>query len=178
MINTNLNPGHTANKCSWYFPSNGFVMSLLLSSQFRGKGWHEHPHFSLAWHCCDSAVRQTPDSDCVTVCWAESPLMLWLRILRTDMTLSSSLLVWFQLEWLFCWHIATEPRFPQCIKHSGEWIAKSRAVVWKKDGGKDLAILRRHEVRAGRQHQHCLTPTSGNFKCKEEKECDFNVWYT
>lgn len=65
--------------------SDGFLMSRLVSSLYRfdiqGKGWHQHLCFSLAWqsqaHCCDSSMRQTSDSDLVTVCSAESPLMPW-----------------------------------------------------------------------------------------------------
>lgn len=42
-------------------------------------------------HWCDSAMRQTSDSDLVTICAAESPLMLWFKTF------------WATTELMWCW---------------------------------------------------------------------------
>lgn len=161
--------------------------------------------FSLWWLLNEPTVIQPVQRERLT--WAPALFLgmtlLWLSCeTNTWFRLCDSLLSWNSTDAMTQdsqnWHdtvlkltclvstrmvilLAHSYRAKVSTMHQTQWRVnrkEQRAVVWKKDGGKDLAILRRHEVRAGRQHQHCLTPTSGNFKCKEEKECDFNVWYT
>ncbi len=82
-----------------------------------------------------SAVTQLCDKHLTQIVWQSAGLNLpWCcdsglseeRVIWCDAVLINLTCQWFLLEWSFCWHTAVKATFLQHIKHSCEWITKSR----------------------------------------------------